>query len=66
MTRLTHTLDRQPGSLPDIRADAGSITFGMVPPGARRGERLVIRCDADGEVWISIQTDRVAPDDRGI
>lgn len=47
--------DRQPGTLPDIRADAGGIRFAMAPPGVPQGDRLVIRCDADDEVWVSIQ-----------
>jgi len=55
MARGPHTLDRRPGSLPDIRTATGSITFAMVPRGAPHGERLVIRCDAEGDVWISIQ-----------
>jgi hypothetical protein len=29
----------------------------MHPPGTRNDERLVIRCDDEGEVWISIQSD---------
>lgn len=55
MARGQHTLDRQPGSLPDIRTNNGGITFVMTPPGSPRGDQLVIRCDADGEVWISIR-----------
>ena len=55
MARVKHTLDRQPGSLPDIRTDVGGITFVMAPPGAPRGKHLHIRCDAEGEVWISIR-----------
>jgi hypothetical protein len=57
MRRERHTLDRHPGSIPDIRADASNITFTMVPLGRSPRERLVIRCDADGEIWISITTD---------
>lgn len=60
MARGQHVLDRQPGPLPEIRTDGGGITFVMAPPGATRGEQLVIRCDADGEVWISIQPDRAS------
>jgi hypothetical protein len=38
-----------------IRTAEGSLTYTIVPAGARRGEELVIRCDDEGEVWISIQ-----------
>lgn len=62
MAREQQMLDRRPGSLPDIHMDVGGITFVMVPPGAPRGERLVIRCDTDGEVWISIQPVCVSSD----
>jgi hypothetical protein len=51
------TVDQRPGSVPDIRTDHGGITFIMVPFGIPGGEHLVIRCDADGEVWISIDPD---------
>jgi hypothetical protein len=58
MRHERQTFDQRPGSVPDIRTDTGGITFVMVPAGTPRGERLVIRCDADGEVWISIEPDR--------
>jgi hypothetical protein len=58
MTR--QALDRTPGPLPEIRTDDANIIFAMVPSGTRRGEQLVIRCDANGEIWMSI-----APDGRG-
>jgi hypothetical protein len=53
-------MDRQPGSLPDIRMNINGVTFVMAPPGTPRGNQLVIRCDADGEVWVSIQPDGVS------
>jgi hypothetical protein len=56
MTRGQRAFDDQPGSFPEITTNSGGITFTMVPPGTPNGERLVIRCDTDGEVWISIQT----------
>jgi hypothetical protein len=40
--------------MPEIRADAGSITFLMAPTRLPDQARLVIRCDADGELWVSI------------
>lgn len=57
MKRERHTLDRHPGVIPDIRAEGSSITFTMVPMGHSPREPLVIRCDADGEIWISIRSD---------
>ena len=32
MSRDRQTIDQRPGSLPDIRTDAGSITFALAPP----------------------------------
>jgi hypothetical protein len=58
MTGGQSMLDGEPGALPDIRTNVRGITFVMAPPGAPRGEQLVIRCDADGEVWISIHVAR--------
>jgi hypothetical protein len=50
--------DLRPGSVPMIRAAEGSLTYTIVPALARRDEELVIRCDDEGEVWISIQPAR--------
>ncbi|HXI27423.1 MAG TPA: hypothetical protein VNG89_03350 [Vicinamibacterales bacterium] len=50
--------DLQPGAVPTIREVEGNLTYTIVPALARRDERLVIRCDAYGEVWISIQPAR--------
>ena len=47
--------DRRPGAPPEIRMDAGGIWFVMAPPGVPPGERLVIRCDTDDGLWVSIQ-----------
>lgn len=58
MARAHHMLDGKPGQLPDIRAHAGNITFVMATVGARPDSRLVIRCDADGNVWVSIRSER--------
>ena len=62
MTRGQDMIDRRPGSLPDIRTNTRGITFVMVPPGPPRGRQLVIRCDADGGIWISIQPEQVSSD----
>ena len=59
MARVHYIMDGQPGTLPDIRMDANDIVFTMVPPGTPRGDRLTIRCDAAGELWIAIQTDHL-------
>jgi hypothetical protein len=61
MRHERQTFDQRPGSVPDIRTDSGGITFVMGPPGTSTGRRLVIRCDADGEVWICIEPDRPRP-----
>jgi hypothetical protein len=48
------TLDRQPGPLPEIRADGDNVTFGLGIPGLSDGSRLILRCDSSGEVWARI------------
>ena len=58
MRRERPMVDQRPGTLPDIRTDAGSITFTMLPAGIPGGEQLVIRCDARGDIWIAIQPER--------
>jgi hypothetical protein len=50
--------DLQPGAVPTIREVGGNLTYTIVPALARCDERLVIRCDADGGVWMSIQPAR--------
>ncbi len=55
MLRPQPSCDRRPGPLPLIQAESDSITFAMTPSGTREHELLVIRCDTNGEVWISIQ-----------
>ena len=52
------TLDRQPGPLPQIQADNTSVIFQLDIPGAPDGARLVIRCTDDGEVLVSIVSER--------
>ena len=58
MARTQQTLDRQRGALPDIRSDAGGITFVINPPGAPHRDQLVIRCDENGNAWASIRPGR--------
>lgn len=52
--RERQAIDQRPGSLPDIRSELCGITFTMVPVGIPKEEPLVIRCDTDGEIWVSI------------
>ena len=58
MRRERPIVDQRPGILPEIRTDAGSITFTMLPAGIPGGDQLVIRCDARGDIWIAIQPER--------
>lgn len=54
-------IDRRPGRVPAIEARDGDVTFAMTPAGIPRGLQLIIRCDADGGVWLSIaRADRPA------
>jgi hypothetical protein len=54
MPRERLTIDRRPGSAPDIHSLGGNITFVLAPAGAPHNARLVIRCAPDGELWVSI------------
>ena len=65
MAHQQHLLDGRPGSLPLIRTDTRSITFVMTLPGVRPDERLVIRCDAEGEMWISIRPEETSFNQTG-
>jgi hypothetical protein len=57
MRRERLSVDQRPGSLPEIRTDDASITFAMSVSGVPRGEHLIIRCDASGEIWIAIASE---------
>jgi hypothetical protein len=48
------TIDQRPGAPPEIRAEGDSVTFHLAIAGLDDRARLVIRCDADGEVWASL------------
>lgn len=50
------TMDQRPGSTPEIRADGDTVTFRLEIAGVNAGAKLVIRCDADGTVWASLDT----------
>jgi hypothetical protein len=43
-----YQVDRQAGSLPDIRREIGGIVFVLAPPGIPSDSQLVIRMDDDG------------------
>jgi len=47
-------LDLKPGVLPEIDAVDGSVIFRMEIAGRRPVDQLVIRCDLDGDIWLSI------------
>jgi hypothetical protein len=49
-------LDLKPGVLPEIDAVEGSVVFTMDIAGPHPNDQLVIRCDADGEIWLSIRS----------
>jgi len=57
MSRRQDILDGRPGSIPDIKTGVRCLTFEMHPLGTRKNQRLIIRCDDEGEVWISIHAD---------
>jgi hypothetical protein len=56
------SLDNGPGSLPEIRPDGTSVKFLIDVTTVRNTPRLVLRCDAQGEVWAAIDT----PDHREV
>ena len=47
-------LDLKPGTLPEIDAADSSVTFRMKIAGLRPNDQLTIRCDFDGEIYLSI------------
>jgi hypothetical protein len=54
MARKRTTTDRRPGRLPDIRAIGDSVIFAIRLAEDESGANLVLRCDAEGNVWASI------------
>jgi hypothetical protein len=58
MKRVQPALDQRPGALPDVRTCGSDITFVMAPAGTPASDRLIIRCDDHGGVWISIGSTR--------
>jgi hypothetical protein len=51
-------LDTEPGSLPEIRENVDGLTFVMHPRGIPQSERLVIRSDDAGDLWVAIASDQ--------
>lgn len=47
-------LDLTPGVLPEIDAVDGSVIFTMEIAGPKPQKELIIRCDVNGEIWLSI------------
>jgi len=47
-------LDLKPGVLPEIDAVDGSVIFTMEIAGPPPHDQLIIRCDLEGEIWLSI------------
>ncbi len=64
MPRTPNTLDRAPGTLPEISTTVDAICFRMSIPGVPKYEQLVIRCMASGEILMAIQFDGVGGDPR--
>jgi hypothetical protein len=54
MKRTDRFIDDRPGPLPEIRADGQTVWFSFQIQSAHEKTRLVIRCDADGNVSASI------------
>jgi hypothetical protein len=47
----------QSGALPEIRLEGDSVVFYLDIATASGAGRLVLRCDADGNVWASADGD---------
>ena len=62
VSRRRRTLDARPGSPPEISVDMDALIFVMRPRGLGSDDRLVIRCDEAGEIWVAIVA--AAPHDQ--
>jgi hypothetical protein len=51
-------LDGRPGALPVIHAQGTDVVFQLNIAGVGRDARLVLRCDANGSIWVSIREDQ--------
>ena len=50
-------LDQEPGATPDIRAEGDDVTFRFTVAGVPERMKLALRCNAKGELWVSIVTE---------
>ena len=56
MQRHAHRpMTAQSGALPEIRLEGESVVFYLDIATASGASRLVLRCDADGNVWACIR-----------
>ena len=62
VTRPTGATTAQSGALPEIRLQGESVVFYLDIATGRGTSRLLLRCDADGNVWASV--DDAATRDR--
>jgi len=51
-------LDGRPGALPMIHAQGTDVVFQLNIAGVGGDPRLVLRCDANGSIWVSIREDQ--------
>lgn len=58
------TLDRQRGATPEIRADGENVSFQFDVAGVPEHLKLVLRCDANGDIRAAIVTDIPRDDSR--
>lgn len=64
MSRKEEVIDRRPGTVPEIKVDGDSVSFELRVAGAAKiGARLVIRCDGNGDAWVSIVRRPAEPSD---
>ena len=50
-------IDRHPGRMPEIRVVDESLIFKFATHSGESDDRLVIRCDDNGEIYVSIVAD---------
>jgi len=53
------------GALPEIRLQGESVVFYLDIAAGRGNSRLILRCDADGQVWASLDHQSTAQGARG-
>ena len=64
-SRPSGALTGQSGALPEIRLQGESVVFYLDIAAGRGNARLIIRCDADGQVWASLDEQASAHGVRG-